>query len=82
LCGNGARCAIKYAGDSNRLKNGKANFQLNKEIFTGEILNKNLVRFDLKPPGKIKLNFRIKASSQLIKSHFADTGSPHVEQSI
>jgi len=78
LCGNGARCAIKYAGDSSRLKNGKANFFVNKELFTGEILNKNLVRFDLKSPGKIKLNFRIKASSQLVKSHFADTGSPHV----
>jgi diaminopimelate epimerase len=78
LCGNGARCAIKYAGDSNRLKNGKAQFQANSEVFSGEILKNELVRFELKPPTKIKLNFRIKASSQLIKSHFADTGSPHV----
>jgi len=78
LCGNGARCAIKYAGDSNRLKNGKAHFQANNEIFTGEVFNSGLVRFDLKSPNKVKLNFRIKASSQLIKSHYADTGSPHV----
>lgn len=78
LCGNGARCAIKYAGDSNRLKNGKAHFQVNNEIFTGELLNNDMVRFDLKSPNRVKLNFRIKASSQLIKSHFADTGSPHV----
>ena len=78
LCGNGARCAIKYAADSNRLKNGKAAFNSKAEAYTGEVLNKELVRFDLKPPSRVKLNFRIKASSQLIKSHFADTGSPHI----
>lgn len=78
LCGNGARCAIMFAGDSNRLKNGRAQFQSSKETFTGEILNNDLVRFDLKSPSKIKLNFRIKASNQLIKSHYVDTGSPHI----
>ena len=78
LCGNGARCAIKYAGDSNRLKNGHAVFQANNEIFTGEVLKNGFVRFELKSPARVKLNFRIKASSQLIKSHYADTGSPHV----
>lgn len=78
LCGNGARCAIQFASDSNRLKNGKAVFQANKEVFNGEVISNGLVRFDLKPPAKFKLNFRIKAASQLIKAHFAHTGSPHV----
>ena len=78
LCGNGARCAIQYASDSNRLKSGKARFQSNNEIFNGEIINNGLVQFDLKPPTRVKLNFKIKAANQLIKSHYADTGSPHV----
>lgn len=78
LCGNGARCAIKFASDSKMLKNGKATFISKHETYTGEVLKDNLIRFDLKPPGRIKSNFKIKASSQLIKSHFADTGSPHV----
>jgi diaminopimelate epimerase len=78
LCGNGARCAIQFAGNSNRLKNGKAQFKSNDEIFNGEIIGNGIVRFELKSPTRIKLNFRIKAASQLIKSHYADTGSPHV----
>jgi diaminopimelate epimerase len=78
LCGNGARCAIQYASNSKRLKNGKARFQSNDEIFNGQIINNGLVRFELKPPTRVKLNFKLKAANQLIKSHYADTGSPHV----
>lgn len=78
LCGNGARCAIKFASDLNLLKNGKALFNSKSETYSGEVLNSGLVRFDLKPPSKVKVNFRIKASNQLIKSHFVNTGSPHV----
>lgn len=78
LCGNGARCAIQFAADSNRLKNGKAVFQANDGVFNGEVEKNGIVRFELKSPTRVKLNFRIKAASQLIKSHFADTGSPHV----
>ena len=78
LCGNGARCAIQYASDSKRLKDGKAIFHVNKEKFNGEVVKNGFVRFELKSPARVKLNFKIKASSQLIKSHFADTGSPHI----
>ena len=78
LCGNGARCAIKFAVQANMLKNGKANFVVSNADYSGELLKNDLVRFDLKSPGKIKLNFKIKASNQLIRSNYADTGSPHV----
>lgn len=78
LCGNGARCAIQYAANSKILKNEKAVFTVKNENYQGEIIKDGLVQFNLKPPKKIKLNFRIKAASQLIRSHFADTGSPHV----
>lgn len=78
LCGNGARCAIQYASDSKMIKNGKAIFTANKETYSGEVIKDGLIKFELKSPKKVKLNFRIKASSQLIRSHFADTGSPHV----
>ncbi len=78
LCGNGARCAIQYASDSKRLKDGNAIFHVNKEKFNGEVVKNGFVRFELKSPTRVKLNFKIKASSQLIKSHFADTGSPHI----
>ncbi len=78
LCGNGARCAIYFAGMSNRLKNGKASFLSNDESYSGEMLANGNIKFNLNAPKKLKFNFKIKAGEQLINSSFANTGSPHV----
>ncbi len=78
LCGNGARCAIKFAGLTGRLRNGKAEFLSNSAAYSGEILNEDKIKFNFNPPGKLKYNFIIKAFNQLINACFADTGSPHV----
>ncbi len=78
LCGNGARCAIKYAKDTDRIKNTSAKFLSNDIIYTGEVIEPEIIRFDFNTPKKIKTNFKIKASGQLINAHYADTGSPHV----
>ncbi len=78
LCGNGARCAILFAHNSGRSKNGKAKFISNDNQYSGEVLSDGSIKFNLNPPKKIKYNFKIKAFGQLITSHFADTGSPHV----
>ncbi len=78
LCGNGARCAIKYANDKNRLRSVNARFLSNGMTYTGLVIEDELVRFDFNTPGKIKLNFKVKAADQLITANYADTGSPHV----
>jgi len=78
LCGNGARCAIKFAESSNRIKNEKTYFLSNTVSYTGEVLDENLMKFDFNPPAKLKFNFKVKAGNQLINACFADTGSPHV----
>jgi diaminopimelate epimerase len=78
LCGNGARCAIKFAQLSNRLKNGTAKFLSNGELYSGEILDKNRIKFYFNSPRKIKRNFMLKAADQLIKTNYINTGSPHV----
>ena len=78
LCGNGARCAIKFAQSSNRLKNGKASFVSNNEIYSGEILDSEIVKFNLNQPKNIKDSLTINTSGQNLKYYFADTGSPHV----
>lgn len=78
LCANGARCAIQFAFFSKRLKNKLANFISNGVSYSGEVLDNNLIKFNLNPPQKIKYNFKVKASRQLINANFADTGSPHV----
>jgi len=78
LCGNGARCAIKFAENSSRIKNKKTHFLSNSVPFTGEVLDENIIKFDFNPPTKLKFNFKIKAGGQLMNACFADTGSPHV----
>ncbi len=78
LCGNGARCAIKFAQSSNRLKNGKASFVANQDIYSGEILDEEEVKFNLNTPKDISGNLKIDASGQDINYFYANTGSPHV----
>lgn len=78
LCGNGARCAIWFANTTKRLRDGKAKFISVGKEYSGEVIDTELVKFNLNPPSKIKFNFRISAFGQLIKSNYADTGSPHV----
>jgi diaminopimelate epimerase len=78
LCANGARCSIKFAEITSRLRNGKARFSANGNSYSGEVVNDDLIKFNLNPPKKIKYNFKIKAFNQMITANFVDTGSPHV----
>ena len=78
LCGNGARCAIRFAEFSARLHGNKAKFLSNSVPYAGEVLSDNLIKFDFNSPEKLKLNFKVKARNQLINSCYIDTGSPHV----
>ena len=78
LCANGARCSIWFAEQTSRLKNGLAKFITNEAEYSGEVLENELIKFNLNSPKQIKYNFKIKASGQMITSSFADTGSPHV----
>ncbi len=78
LCGNGARCAIKFADSSRRIKSGRTQFLSNSVQYTGEVLTEDIIKFDFNPPAKLKYNFKVKAGGQLINACYADTGSPHV----
>jgi diaminopimelate epimerase len=77
LCGNGARCAIKFAEITGRIKNGKTSFIFNDNFFLGEVLSNGLIKFFLNSPKNLKNNFEINAGGYLINASFADTGSPH-----
>ena len=78
LCGNGARCAIKFADLSGRIKHETTKFLSNGVAYSGNVLNENEIRFFFNPPQKLKHNFKIKAFNQLINACYIDTGSPHV----
>jgi diaminopimelate epimerase len=77
LCGNGARCAVRYAQMTGRLDQ-KGSFTSGGTEYSGEILDNGMVRFNLNPPAEIRYNFAVKYRGQLIKAHFVNTGSPHL----
>jgi len=78
LCGNGSRCALRYASLSGRLKSGMASFLSNNIVYTGQIIDVDTVKFNLSAPKDIKLNFLISLNEHTVKASFANTGSPHV----
>jgi diaminopimelate epimerase len=78
LCGNGARCALKYAYNSGKISNKSTEFLFNNSLYSGEILGEDLVKINLNPPSKIKKEFKVTAAGKLINAFFADTGSPHL----
>lgn len=82
LCGNGARCGIKFASLTDRLANSDCRFIANRVEYTGRMLDNEMVLFNLNPPKKIKYNFKIKAFGQLMNACYADTGSPHLVVNI
>jgi diaminopimelate epimerase len=82
LCGNGARCAIKFAKFSGRCGKNSIRFKANKEVYSGEVLDDDQIKLNLNPPSKLKYNFKIKAFGQLVNASFADTGSPHIVVNI
>lgn len=78
LCGNGARCAIKFARDAGKAKSNYVSFVSNEIEYTGELLDNGLVKFNLKPPVNIKENISLVISGSGISASYLHTGSPHV----
>ena len=78
LCGNGARCAIKFAHDAGKTKSNIVSFISNEIEYTGELLNNGLIKFNLKPPVNIEENISLEIAGSGISASFLHTGSPHV----
>ncbi len=78
LCGNGARCAIKFAHDTGKAKSNYVSFISNEIKYTGELLNNGLIKFNLKPPVNIEENISLEIAGSGISVSFLHTGSPHV----
>ncbi len=78
LCGNGARCAIKFASDIGWVKGTEVKFLSNGIEYSGELLDSGLIKFNLNPPTDIKLNITVKTDTWLSKANYLHTGSPHI----
>lgn len=77
LCGNGSRCAIKYANDSGRIKGSKTKFLCDNKVYKGEVLNGRLIKFYLNPPENLRKNIDVKLQNSSFIGDFIDSGSPH-----
>ncbi len=78
LCGNGARCAIKFADFTGRISKPDTRFISNNVSYSGKVLNDGNIKFYFNKPGKTNLDLKIKTSNAELKGYFIDTGSPHV----
>ncbi len=78
LCGNGARCIIKYADSSGRINGTNTNFTFDGENFTGVLIDKEIIKFQLNTPTKLKQNFKIEILNKKLNVSFIDTGAHHV----
>ena len=82
LCANGARCSIRFADHSKRLKNKTTSFIANTVQYSGEVINEELILFNLNEPKNILICKKLSLTSDEINYSFADTGSPHVVVNI
>ena len=78
LCGNGARCIIKYADFSGRINGINTNFTFNGEDFSGIVIDEDIIKFQLNSPTKLKQNFEIEILNKKLNVSFIDTGAHHV----
>ncbi len=78
LCGNGARCAIRFAREKKKFSASKVKFVCIGENFEGEVISDEIIKFYLQSPTKLQLNFPLNFEGKTINASFIDTGSPHL----
>jgi len=77
LCGNGARSIIKYAHNSGRLNSSSTEFTFQNQLFSGEVLEEEQIKFNLNEPSKLKLNLKVEVNNTPLNGSFIDTGAHH-----
>ncbi len=78
LCGNGARCIIKYADFTGRIKGAKTKFRFQSTLYSGEVLDENEIKFNLNPPTDIRKDITIEVLGKSFRAAFINTGAHHV----
>lgn len=78
LCANGARCSIRFAQFTKRLKNNNASFVVDDIKYSGKIIDDKIIQFNLNTPKDIFLNKELRTSDRIINFSFVNTGSHHV----
>lgn len=78
MCGNGARCAARFAYLS-QIAPAQMRFETLAGVIDAEILtDSNQVRIRLSEPKNLKTDIHLTLNDQTVTVHFIDTGVPHV----
>ena len=80
MCGNGSRCALRFAYE-NGISQSETEFETKAGIISGEIKDKN-VKVMLTPPKELKLDFPIRIDGKDIKVSSVNTGVPHAVKEV
>ncbi|MDI6782669.1 MAG: diaminopimelate epimerase [bacterium] len=76
-CGNGARCTARFAylkGIALR----KMRFETRAGIYDAEITEQDTIKVKMSDPGQPTLNILVAIKAGTLKTHFINTGVPHV----
>ncbi len=76
MCGNGGRCAARFA-----VEEGLCGPRLSFETLAGEIraeVRGDRVKVELTPPRDLTLDLDLALEGQVLRVHFVNTGVPHV----
>ncbi len=76
MCGNGGRCAVKFAFDKGYTTQDKTTF-VNSQIEYSAIITERGVKVFFPEPKKFKLKFKLNLLGDMRICHFADVGTPH-----
>lgn len=76
MCGNGGRCIARYAVDAGIAK-ARHEFEALGYRYRSDVTT-NAVALAMKDPVGFRMNVVLRISSNRVKGHFVNTGSPHV----
>ncbi len=80
MCGNGARCAFKFAeiaGYIDHKKDFPVNFSMSGNIYKGEFAEKS-IKIEFPPPVKIDSGLELKLNNKNIPADYVDVNSDHI----
>jgi diaminopimelate epimerase len=77
MCGNGARCAARFAHLKGLVAGRQMAFRTLAGIIQAEIRGER-VKIKMTPPHGLKLNLHVAVEDQAFALHFINTGVPHV----
>ena len=76
MCGNGARCAARFAY-LNRIAGSKMSFETDAGIISAEVSN-DMVKINIPEPAELKTDYLLDLENGALKISSINTGVPHV----